>query len=233
MKVIIGCECSGAVRDAFIARGHDAISVDILPSMSNKGPHITADLRSLPLSFFKQFGLGLFYPPCTYLCSSGMHWCHHEPKKKNPGVLYGDERRKATEDALDFVRWILDLPIDKTGMENPASGCINTRIRRPDQVIHPNQFGSDASKGTGLWLKNLAPLKPTKIIPAKYACKCKGPRFDLELGKYGCANCNGESGPAHAVWGNQTHSGQNRLGPSETRAMDPGIAAAKAEQWGA
>jgi hypothetical protein len=140
------------------------------------------------------------HPPCTYLCSSGLHW-----NTRIPG------RAEKTEEALAFVRALLSADIPRIALENP-NGCIGTRIRRADQVIQPWQFGADASKATGLWLKNLPRLKPTDIIPPRVV--------------------NGRE-----RWGNQTDSGQNRLGPSEERwkirsETYPGIAAAMAAQWG-
>ena len=93
------------------------------------------------------------HPPCTYLCSSGLHW-----NKRRPG------RAEQTEDALRFVLLLLDAPISRIALENPI-GCISTRIRKPDQTIQPWQFGDDASKATCLWLKGLPTLVPTNVLP--------------------------------------------------------------------
>ena len=136
------------------------------------------------------------FPPCTYLCASGMHW-----------TTRGKRDPQLTEDALQFVSLLLNAPVERIALENPV-GCISTRIRKPDQIIQPYQFGHNASKRTCLWLKNLPKLMSTHV---------------LEL-------------PASGVWGNQTPSGQNRLGPSADRWKErsktyPGIAAAMAEQW--
>jgi hypothetical protein len=177
MRVLVACEYSGRVRDAFIALGHDAISCDILPTDS-PGPHHQGDV--LELLSRERFDLMVAHPPCTYLCSSGLHW-----NTRIPG------RAAKTEEALAFVRALLSADIPRIALENP-NGCIGTRIRRADQVIQPWQFGADASKATGLWLKNLPRLKPTDIIPPRVV--------------------NGRE-----RWGNQTDSGQNRLGPSEER----------------
>jgi hypothetical protein len=196
MRVLVMCEKSGRVREAFAERGHDAWSNDILPT-EIPGKHIQGDGFSV---LKDRWDLLIAFYPCTYMCSSGLHWNY-----KVPG------RSLLTEFSLGQVGEILDAPIPKISLENPI-GCISTRIRKPDQIIQPYQFGEDASKKTCLWLKNLPPLYPTKEV---------APRI-----------INGRP-----RWANQTDSGQNRLGPSETRATDrartyPGIATAMAEQWG-
>ena len=220
MKVGVLCECSGVVRDAFIQRGHEAVSCDLKPTR-RPGPHLQCDCRDVDWS---SFDLLIMHPDCTYLASSGLHWNTRRPS-----------RQQQTEKAIEFVRWMLELPVHKLALENPI-GCLSTRIRRPDQIIQPWQFGEDASKATCLWLKNLWLLKPTKVIDPAYACRC-GHRFAYSLGKYGCSNCCGESGPARPVFGNQTAGGQNKLPPSPMRKelrsnTYPGIAEAMAEQWG-
>lgn len=194
MRVLVACEFSGAVRDAFIARGHDAMSCDLLPS-DVPGPHYCGDVRDV---IDNGWDLMIAHPPCTYLAVSGLHW-----NKRRP------ERAKLTEDALDFVRLLLDAPIQKIALENPI-GCISSRIRKPDQIIQPWQFGHDASKATCLWLKGLPLLRPTDVLP----------------------------GGRKARRANQTASGQNKLPPSADRwklrsLTYLGIARAMAEQWGA
>jgi len=149
MKVLVACEYSGRVRDAFIAKGHDAISCDLLPT-DVPGPHYQGDV--LELIRRESFDLMVAHPPCTYLCSSGLHW-----NNRVPG------RAEKTEEALEFVRALLFCGIPKIALENPQ-GCIGTRIRKSDQVIQPWQFGHDASKSTHLWLKGLPPLRPTSTI---------------------------------------------------------------------
>jgi hypothetical protein len=148
-RVLVACECSGAVRDAFIRAGHYAASCDILPSESPLGDHYQCDVLTI---LDHGWDLMIAHPPCTYLCASGLHW-----NKRRP------ERAQQTEAALDFVRRLLDAPIARIALENPI-GCISTRIRKPDQTIQPHQFGHDASKATCLWLKGLPPLAPTKHI---------------------------------------------------------------------
>jgi hypothetical protein len=140
------------------------------------------------------------HPPCTYLSVSGMHW-----------TIRGFRDPKLTEDALHFVKTLMDAPIPLIAIENPVS-VISTRIRMPDQIITPYQFGHDASKKTCLWLKGLPPLRPTGFVEPRMV--------------------NGKP-----RWGNQTDSGQNKLGPSDDRwkirsATYQGIAKAMAKQWG-
>jgi len=148
MRVLIACEYSGTVRDAFRAAGHDAMSCDLLPT-DKPGPHYQGDVSDI---IRDGWDLMIAHPPCTYLCSSGLHW-----NKRRP------ERAEQTEAALAFVQVLLDAPIKRIALENPI-GCISTRIRKPDQTIQPWQFGHDASKATCLWLKNLGPLTPTQTI---------------------------------------------------------------------
>jgi hypothetical protein len=148
VKVLVACEFSGAVRNAFLHRGHTAISCDLLPA-DVPGPHYQGDVRDI---LNEGWDLMIAHPPCTYLCSSGLHW-----NKRRP------ERVAQTEAALEFVKLLLDAPISRIALENPI-GCISTRIRKPDQTIQPHQFGHDASKATCLWLKNLPSLRPTKIV---------------------------------------------------------------------
>jgi hypothetical protein len=217
MKVLIACEYSNVVRDAFAALGHDAWSCDLLPA-ERGGKHYQGDVRDM---LKDRWDLMIAHPPCTFISVSGMHW-----------TTRGLRDPKLTEDALDFVRLLMDADIERIGLENPIS-IISSRIRKPDQIIQPYEFGEDASKKTCLWLKGLEPLKPTKFIaPRMVCCGMVIPSGD----KYGCPNCNGEK-VARPRWGNQTNSGQNKLAPSEDRWKDrsrtyQGIANAMADQWG-
>lgn len=198
MRVLVACEFSGIVRDAFIAKGHDAVSCDLLPT-ERPGPHIQGEAENI---LDDGWDMLLAFPPCTYLCSSGLHW-----NKRRPG------REALTHEAMLFVFNLMGVGsiahgIPLIALENPI-GCISTKYRKPDQVIQPWQFGHPESKGTCLWLKGLPPLKPTNVLPL----------------------------PESGRWDNQTPSGQNKLGPSPTRAKDrartyTGIARAMAEQWG-
>lgn len=194
MRALIACEYSGRVRDAFTALGWDAWSCDLLPTDS-PGQHYVGDVRDL---LSQKWDIMIAFPPCTYLCSSGMHW-----------TVRGLRDPKLTEDALEFVRALLRANIPYIALENPV-GAISSRIRKPDCVIHPWQFGTPESKTTCLWLKNLPPLVPTDICQK----------------------------PASGRWENQTASGQNKLAPSKDRWKErsktyPGIAAAMAAQWSA
>ena len=197
MKVLVACEYSGVVRDAFLRAGHYALSCDLLPCESTaSGDHYQGDVRDV---LDHGWDLMIAHPPCTYLSVSGMHWTRR-----------GLRDPKLTEDALGFVRALMDAPIESIAIENPVS-VISSRIRKPDQIVQPWQFGHDASKKTCLWLKNLPLLHATKIVE---------PRI-----------INGRK-----RWGNQTDSGQNRLAPSADRwkirsATYQGIADAMAAQW--
>lgn len=220
MKILVACEWSGTVRDAFIRAGHQAVSCDMEPT-AVPGPHHEGNVLDIINDGWHML---VAFPPCTYLCSSGLHW-----NKRQAG------RQAKTEAALQFVQALMDAPMERIAIENPV-GCISTRIRKPDQQIQPYQFGHDASKGTCLWLKNLPTLQATKHVDPTYACRC-GHRFESQLGKYGCPNCCAESGAARQVWANQTPSGQNKLGPSADRAKKrgktyQGISDAMAAQWG-
>jgi len=148
MRVLVACESSGTVRDAFNRLGHDAMSCDLLPSEAI-GKHYQGDIFDLDLS---EFDLLIAHPPCTYLSVSGMHW-----------TTRGLRDPKLTDDALEFVRRLMTAPVEKIAIENPVS-IISSRIRKPDQTIQPYQFGHDASKRTCLWLKGLPTLVPTESV---------------------------------------------------------------------
>ena len=150
MKVLVACEFSGIVRDAFLVRGHDAVSCDLLPS-EREGPHYQGDVRDI---LNQDWDMMIAFPPCTYLCVSGAAWF------KLPG------REQKQQEALDFVRLLLNAPIPKIALENPI-GVISTQIRKPDQIIQPWQFGHGEVKATCLWLKNLSLLQPTNIVEGR------------------------------------------------------------------
>lgn len=228
MKVLIACETSGVVRDAFTARGHYAMSCDLLPT-ERPGEHYQGDVRDL-LGF--GWDLMIAHPDCTYLTNSAAWAFGDGPyhQKVKPGTLVGAARRAARDEALQFVRLLMAAPIDRIAIENPV-GAISTYIRPADQYIQPYEYGHDASKKTGLWLKGLPILRPTKYVAPRLVC-CGS----VVLDKYGCANCCG-SRAARPRWGNQTDSGQNKLTPGPMRWLDrartyQGWADAMAEQWG-
>jgi site-specific DNA-cytosine methylase len=150
MRVLVACEYSGRVRDAFLARGCDAMSCDLLET-ETPGPHYQGDVRDI---LGDGWDLMICHPPCTHLSVSGARW-------------FKDKLTEQAE-ALDFVRMLLDAPIAKIALENPVS-IISSRIRKPDQVIQPWQFGHGETKATCLWLKRLPKLMPTNIVPGREA----------------------------------------------------------------
>ena len=195
LRVLVACEYSGTVREAFAAMGHDAMSCDILP-IDRPGKHHEGDVREVLDAGWDPM---ICHPPCTYLSVSGIHW-------NNRGRGWTE-----TEKALDFVRLLMGANIPRIALENPVS-IISSKIRKPDQIIHPHQFGHDASKATCLWLKNLPRLRPTENVPPRIV--------------------NGKP-----RWANQTDGGQNKLAPSDDRwklrsTTYQGIADAMAIHWG-
>ena len=218
MRVLVACEYSGRVRRAFQALGHDAWSADLEPAEDGSPNHYQGDCFDLIGSH--HFDLMVAHPPCNFLSGSGMHW-----------TIRGLRDPQLTEDALTFVTRLMSAPIAKIAIENPV-GVISTRVRKPEQIIHPYQFGDDASKKTCLWLKGLPPLIPTDFVAPRMVC-CGSVVPDGD--KYGCPICNGAK-VARPRWGNQCDSGQNKLGPSDTRWKErsrtyEGIANAMATQW--
>jgi len=151
MRVLIGCEFSGTVRRAFRSRGHDAWSCDLLPAEDASEFHIQGDVADV---LGAGWNLAIFHPPCTHLAVSGARWF----------------KNKAAEqaEALAFVRELMAAPIPRICVENPVS-IISSRIRKPDQIIQPWQFGHGEVKATCLWLKNLPPLVPTNIVDGREA----------------------------------------------------------------
>lgn len=187
MKILVACEFSGIVRDAFIRKGHNAISCDLLCSEAG-GPHYQGDVREI---IDMGWDMMIAHPPCTHLAVSGARYFKYKEKEQ--------------ELALEFVRFLLDAPIDRICLENPVS-IISTRIRKPNQIIQPWMFGVDASKKTCLWLKNLPQLEPTKIIVKdRYANQTPSGQNNI--------------GPSPDRW-------------KERSRTYPEIAKAMAEQWG-
>jgi site-specific DNA-cytosine methylase len=150
MKVLIACEYSGTVRDAFIKAGHDAMSCDLLPT-DVAGPHHQGDVTDI---LNHGWDLMICHPPCTHLAVSGARWFK--------------EKQKEQAEALEFVELLLNAPIHQICLENPVS-IISSRIRKPDQIIQPWQYGHGETKATCLWLKNLPLLKPTNIVEGREA----------------------------------------------------------------
>ena len=158
MKVLIACEYSGAVREAFRARGHDAYSCDLLPSDNFSMFHLQTDIRNV---LYEQWDLMVAHPPCTHLAVSGARWFK--------------DKQQEQQEALAFVQMLLDAPIPQIALENPVS-IISSHIRKPDQIIQPWMFGHEATKTTCLWLKGLPQLQPTNIVD-------KGKRHITKSGK--------------------------------------------------
>ena len=192
MRVIVGCEYSGVVRDAFIAEGHTAVSVDLLPG-EKPGPHYMEDLLKFCRRNKDNYDMLIAHPPCTHLAVSGARWFK--------------DKKEQQEEALQFVRDIMDLPFNYIAIENPVS-IISSRIRKPDQIIQPWMFGDEFQKTTCLWLKNLPKLEPTNIVG-------KG---DFHVTK------SGKRLPKwyHDSWGD---------GKARSKTFE-GIAKAMAQQWG-
>tara|TARA_Y100000114_G_C11688106_1_gene292138 strand:+ start:146 stop:787 length:642 start_codon:yes stop_codon:yes gene_type:complete len=213
MKILIACESSGVIRDAFRAKGHEAFSCDIIDTGHKY--HICDDVLNI---LDQGWDMMIAHPPCTYLSVSGMHW-----------TARGLRDPQLTEDALDFVRKLMDAPIEKIVIENPVS-VISTRIKKASQYIQPYQFGKDRSKKTGLWLKNLPILEPSKYVePTRWACCGKWMEKDST-----CNKCDKKPKPR---WSNQTQDGADKTPPSKDRwqtrsQTDKGIAEAMADQWG-
>jgi site-specific DNA-cytosine methylase len=150
MKILVACEFSGVVRDAFLAAGHDALSCDLLPT-ERPGPHYMGDVRDI---LYDGWDMMIAHPPCTHLAVSGARW-------------FADKREEQA-DALEFVRLLMAAPIPRICIENPIS-IISSRIRKPDQIIQPWQFGHGETKATCLWLQNLPTLAPTEIVSGRVA----------------------------------------------------------------
>ena len=196
MKVLIACEFSGIVRDAFIKKGHEAISCDILPTESH-GPHYQGDVLDI---INNGFDMMIAHPPCTYLTVTA-----------NRSFLNNPERWLNRLNAVNFVHKLMNANIDKICIENPK-GVISTHIRKPEQYIQPYYFGHNDSKLTGLWLKNLPPLKPTKIVEPEWVTPPSGKRMSK----------------THAM-----NPSSNNVENQKLRSRTyQGIAYAMAEQWG-
>ncbi len=177
MRVLVACECSGRVRDAFRRNGHEAYSCDIKPSVDNSDYHIVSDVLSI---LNDSWDIMVAHPPCTHLCVSGARWFSRKQKEQ--------------ADALDFVGKLMGAPIPKICIENPVS-VISTYIRKPDQIIQPWMFGDPFQKTTCLWLKNLPKLLPTNIVD-------KGEMQILRSGKKipkWYSNCGGDRATARSV----------------------------------
>lgn len=218
-RVLIGYSCCPLTLEAFERAGCEAWTCDILPSRGRADRHLQCDIWEVARD---RWDAAVFHPMCTYLTVSAA-WAYNDPdyarypgvgyhQRVKPGTLTGQARREAREAAIENFQQLLALPYAKA-IENPAQSFLAKAVRRPDQVIHPHQFGDDASKATGLWIDRLPRLRWTHLVAGRIV--------------------NGRE-----RWANQTDSGQNRLSPGVDRWLErsktyPGIAAAMGEQWGA
>jgi hypothetical protein len=209
MKILVACEFSGIVRDAFIARGHQAVSCDIIPSMRS-GPHLQTDVLSI---LNDGWDLMIAHPPCTYLCSSGARWWK--------------TRQKEQKAAISFVKKLMKAPIPKIAIENPV-GILSSSIRKPEQIIQPFHFGHPVIKTTCLWLKNLPKLDSTNIVTPKIVTLKTGARFSewdykismnhKERSKLRSITFEGIAQAMAEQWGDESHT--NR--PDKSCGMDDG-----------
>lgn len=158
MRILIACEFSGTVRDAFIKRGHDAVSCDLLPT-DKEGPHIQGNVLDI---LNDGWDMMVAHPPCTHLASSGAVWWKNKIEEQ--------------KQAIDFVIRLMECRIEKIALENPI-GKLSTAYRKPDQIIQPYQFGHPQMKSTCLWLKNLPKLVPTKIVEKEYIILKNGKQY--------------------------------------------------------
>jgi len=217
--ILIGYSACPLTRQAFERHGHTVYTCDLLPARDGSPMHLQCDVWDV---LAHCWAMAVLHPMCTYMTLSAA-WAFNDPDYEQwpihgyhqavkDSTLTGAARRRARADAFANVERLLALPYP-VAMENPAPSFINKAIRPPDQIVHPYQFGDDASKGTGLWLTHgLPPLVPTRYVAPRMV-------------------------HGRPRWGNQTDSGQNKLGPSDTRWLErsktyPGIAAAMGDQWG-
>jgi hypothetical protein len=205
--VLVACEYSGRVRDAFRARGHEALSCDLHPT-EVEGPHHQGDVREL---LNEAWDLVIAHPDCTFHTNASVRWFTTIPNKPKPGVFYGDARWSKWEEAVSFFQLFQNLThVPKVAIENPIPHCYSRdALGDYTQVIQPWQFGHKEMKATCLWLKGLQPLQPTNIVGPP-------PRNVVERRKW--AKCH------------QAPPGPNRW--KERSRTYEGIAQAMAEQWG-
>ena len=205
MKMIIGMETSGLLREAMRAKGHDAWSCDLLPSEDGSPFHIQGDVFNV---IGEAWDFGFFHPTCTYVCGSGLHW-----NKRVPGRA--EKTEQAVADVLRLEKETRHIP--RRGFENPI-GCLSTRWMKPTQIVQPNWFGDDASKATCFWLFGLPPLVPTKKIPGRIVGYRKNGK---PIERWANQTDSGQNrlGPSEDRWKERSRS-------------YPGIVQAQAELWG-
>ena len=192
MKVLVGCEFSGVVRESFRKLGHDAWSCDILPSEDDSKYHIQDDVRKV---LYEDWDLGIFFPPCTHICVSGAKWFKQKTWQQ--------------ESALDFVSRLMVCPIPKIAIENPI-GVISSKIRKPEQIVQPWMFGHGETKATCLWLKNLSKLKPTNEVDGREQRVFRMPPSE-KRSRERSRTYQGIADAMAEQWGNTVHSkGENK-----------------------
>lgn len=206
LNILIGCEFSGVVREAFAKRGHNAWSCDLLPADDKSEFHLKGDIFEW---LDREWDMAIFHPPCTFVCGSGMHW-----------TTRGLRPQKLTDDAIRFAEKLWLCKIRKVVIENPV-GILSTRSKlgKPTQYIQPNEFGDDASKKTCLWLRGLPPLKPTRHVAGRMVVWPKGSGKLVERWSNQTDSGQNNLGPDEDRW-------------AERSVTYTGIAAAMAAQWG-
>ncbi|MEO9276945.1 MAG: DNA cytosine methyltransferase [Nitrososphaera sp.] len=155
LNVLVACEFSGTVREAFRKLGHNAWSCDLIDAEDGSTYHYKNDINEVLRKTKQEWDMLIAFPPCTYLCSSGARWFKYRQHEQN--------------EAIKFVNHLMNYPfIEKIAIENPV-GVLSTKIRKPDQIIQPWMFGHGETKATCLWLKNLPKLKATNIVEGREA----------------------------------------------------------------
>ena len=238
MRVLIGCEFTGAVRREFRKLGHDAWSNDLLAAADEDSHHLQMDVFDA-IEHYGPWDLGIFHPDCTYLTSAA-EWCYSEEAaekaaSRGSDALFGAARQAAREEALRFFSKLWNCSIPRVVIENPV-GVVPRRLGlKPTQIVQPYEYGHDARKATCLWIRGgLKTLSPTERVSPKHGCPCCRRKMVFDPQDDKCPVCGKKM---KTVWGNQTPSGQNNLGPSEDRwalraATYEGIARAMAITWG-
>lgn len=202
MRVLVGCEFSGTVRDAFLSLGHDAWSCDLLPT-ERPGNHIQDDLFN---HLNEGWDILIFFWPCTYLCRSGQQWLTRTPEKPKEGILYGEPRWVALKEHAHNFRRLLTCGIPRIAGENPRMNCHAAKIVGPSsQKVQPWDFGHGECKETHLWLRNLPPLMSTDLVTGR-----EQRIFRMSPGKNrGCERSRTFSGMAKAMAEQWTQVAQN------------------------
>ena len=219
MKVLIACEFSGVVREAFTKRGHDAWSCDLLPT-ELPGNHIQKDICEVINNTWDDWDLMIAHPPCTYLTVTGNKWFKPEFADRFPDRLH------QRAEAIDFFMFLSTAPIPKIAIENPV-GIMSTVWRKPDQIIQPYQFGHIEAKKTCLWLKNLTKLRFGKAIQVAFTDKTIPSMTEVRKPEY----VEFASGKRMARW--YVEAAKNKATRESVRSQTfQGIADAMAEQWG-